>query len=110
MKYEGRGKRDFRRTLVASVLTAGDSAEVSRDVDLPSREPTPEFATEFADICNRLFDELADDLLKSIVQLRLTSHSNEEIAAKLGISKRTVERKLLIIRGRWERIANNVET
>ncbi len=38
LKYEGRGKRDFRRTLVASVLT--DSAELSQDVDLPSREPT----------------------------------------------------------------------
>jgi RNA polymerase sigma factor (sigma-70 family) len=110
LRHEGRDKRDFRRTQESACLTTANAEPSSGLVGLPGREPTPEFATEFADICNSLFDELGDELLKNIVQLRLTNHSNDEIAAKLGISKRTVERKLLIIRGRWERIASEVES
>jgi len=44
---------------------------------------------------------LSDDTLRSVATLRLEGYSNEEAAAKLDVSVRTVERKLRIIRQVW---------
>jgi DNA-directed RNA polymerase specialized sigma24 family protein len=76
---------------------------------LPSHEPTPEFAIEFADTCNSFVDGLHDESLKQVAQLRLTDHNNAEIAELLGLTRRTVERKLLIIKARWESLAAEVQ-
>lgn len=45
---------------------------------------------------------MTDDLQRGIAQLRLEGFSNQEIAQKLNISLRTVERKLGLIREAWE--------
>jgi hypothetical protein len=103
-KHELRGKRDARRTL-SEELFAERFPESSGLNSLPGREPTPEFAVEFADMCGMLLDALGDDNLCQIVQLRLTNHDNCEIARRLGMTRRTVERKLLVIRARWDRIS-----
>ncbi len=76
---------------------------------LPSHEPTPVFAAEFGDICNAMVDGLHDENLKQVAQLRLTDHNNAEIAELLGITRRTVERKLLIIKARWESMVAEVQ-
>ena len=44
---------------------------------------------------------LRDDAQREIVRLRLAGHTNEEIAQKLDISVRSVERKLKVIRDAW---------
>lgn len=109
-KYETREKRDVRRTLGESSLHKSNSQDLSSSGQvLPSREPTPEFAAEFADNCGRLLDELNDETLRQIVELRLTNHDNAEIADRLGMTRRTVERKLLLIRARWERLAQELD-
>lgn len=102
MKYETRDKRDCRRTLLESSLS---SSETTGRWEVVGHEPSPEFASEFAEVCGSLLDELQDENMKRIVQMRLTDHSNAEIAEKLGITRRTVERKLLVIRARWMRLA-----
>ena len=43
-----------------------------------------------------------EDQLRKIVILILHGHTNAEIAALLEVSERTVERKRVIIRRRWE--------
>jgi RNA polymerase sigma factor (sigma-70 family) len=103
IKYETRDKRDVRRTLAQSDRHQQSSSTAGWE--LISHEPSPEFASEFAEVCGSLLDELPDETMKRIVQLRLTDHTNAEIAEKLGITRRTVERKLLVIRARWLRIA-----
>ena len=65
---------------------------------LLSREPTPEFAAEFLETCETLFSALADPLLEQVVSLRLEGFTDEEIAAKMHCSRRTVQRRLEIIR------------
>ena len=66
-----------------------------------SREPTPEAAAQFAEAVERLLDDLEDTTLKTIALRRLEGHSSQEIGAELGISARSVDRKLEAIREIW---------
>lgn len=65
-------------------------------------EPTPDFAVLVAEQFQFLLGLLPDDDLRLIARLRLEEYTNAEIAARLGCSERTVERKLALIRGFWE--------
>ena len=64
-------------------------------------EPTPEFALEVAEECERRMACL-DDSLREIALYRLAGLTHVEIAAKLGCAVRTVERKAERIRAQWE--------
>ena len=66
-----------------------------------SREPTPEFAASVAEECRRLLDLLPNPDLRSIALAKMEGYSNEEIAEKLGCVRRTVERRLQLIRKLW---------
>lgn len=106
VRYETRSKRDVRRVVQNSVfaVTPALSAEdVSAGVEsLAGREPTPEFAAEIAETCESLLASLPDDKSRQIALLKLENHTAEEIAAKLGCTRRTVQRKLLVIRRTWQ--------
>jgi RNA polymerase sigma factor (sigma-70 family) len=67
-----------------------------------SSEPTPEQAIEIADECRRLLDRLGDAELRAIALWKLEGYTNDEIAAKLDCVRRTVERRLQLIRQIWE--------
>lgn len=64
-------------------------------------EPSPEFAIEVADELERLVWTLDDPSLREVVEKKLGGCTNEEIAEELGCSKRTVIRKLKLIRQEW---------
>jgi DNA-directed RNA polymerase specialized sigma24 family protein len=49
-----------------------------------------------------LLESLGDDTLRAVAVWRLEGYTNEEIAARLGCSLRTVANKLELIRMRWE--------
>jgi DNA-directed RNA polymerase specialized sigma24 family protein len=63
--------------------------------------PTPEFAAQVAEEYQRLFDRLGEEELRSIALWKLEGYTNEEIAAKLGCVRLTVQRKLRLIRDIW---------
>ena len=65
------------------------------------REPTPEFALQVAEECQRLLDRLGDEGLRSVALWKMEGYTVEEIAARLGCVPRTVERKLRAIRELW---------
>jgi DNA-directed RNA polymerase specialized sigma24 family protein len=65
-------------------------------------EPTPEFAAQVAEECQRLLDRLGDDELRDIAVWKMEGHTNEEIAERLGCALATVERRLRVIRKLWE--------
>jgi DNA-directed RNA polymerase specialized sigma24 family protein len=68
------------------------------------REPTPEFAAQVAEECQRLLDGLDDPELRQIALWKMEGDTNEDIAARLGVVLRTVERKLHLIRALvWSR-------
>ena len=78
---------------------SGDWAGISRFL---SREPTPAAAAQFADELEGLFSRLDDVMLRVIAFQKLQGMSSDEIAGSLEISKRTVDRKLRLIRAVWE--------
>jgi DNA-directed RNA polymerase specialized sigma24 family protein len=65
-------------------------------------EPTPEFAAQVAEGYRRLLDRLPDAGLRAVAQWKLEGYSSDEIAHKLGCVRRSVERKLQLIRSLWE--------
>ena len=64
-------------------------------------EPTPEVAAEVAENYESLMNDLPDNTLRRLAQLKFEGYSNREIAAELDCVERTVERKLARIRGIW---------
>jgi DNA-directed RNA polymerase specialized sigma24 family protein len=95
VRYERQQKR--RPTLNDPAADA-DSPELEA---ILSSEPTPEFAAQLAEECQRLLDGLGSAELAQIALWKMEGYANEEIAAKLGCVPRTVERKLRLIRGLW---------
>ena len=69
---------------------------------VPGPDPTPELAALMDEECRRLLDRLGQSELRSVALWKMEGYSNDEIAAKLGRSRGTVERKLKLIRQLWE--------
>ena len=69
--------------------------------EVVGREPTPQFAAEVAEQCQLLLGALGDDALRAVAVWKMEGHSNPEIAAKLGCSLSSVERKLRLVRRIW---------
>jgi DNA-directed RNA polymerase specialized sigma24 family protein len=76
-------------------------------VAVTSREPTPEFAALLAEECRVLLKRLDDDGLRAVAVAKMEGCTNQEVAAALTCSLRTVERKLQLIRNIWERNASD---
>jgi DNA-directed RNA polymerase specialized sigma24 family protein len=66
-----------------------------------SREPSPEDVARFTEDYHALLERLTGPALRTIAVRRLEGHSSEEIAAELGITARTVDRKLQLIQAIW---------
>jgi DNA-directed RNA polymerase specialized sigma24 family protein len=107
IRREGRQKRcgspPGDPTAVVSARDVAGRADADQLVD---QQATPEFVAQVAEECERLLGALGDAELKSIAVWKTEGYTNEEIAAKLGVVLRTVERKLHAIRQRWSDDAN----
>lgn len=57
--------------------------------------------TELAEQCERLLEQLDDEQLKQIAVMRMDGFLVDEIAQRLELSKRAVERRLQLIRRTW---------
>ncbi len=69
--------------------------------EIVGREPTPAFAAEVAEECERLLSRLTTAELRSIALRKMEGHTTAEIAAQLGCGRSTVERRLRLIRLLW---------
>jgi DNA-directed RNA polymerase specialized sigma24 family protein len=78
----------------------GDEPELDEVI---GREPSPDFAAQVAEECRRLLDALGDEEMRTIALCKMEGYTNGEIAKQLDCAPRTVERKLRLIRGRWEK-------
>jgi DNA-directed RNA polymerase specialized sigma24 family protein len=68
---------------------------------MPSPEPSPALAVEIDEEWNRLMEALHDEGLRLIALDRLAGYNDREIAARMGCTRRTIQRKLTIIRNAW---------
>jgi DNA-directed RNA polymerase specialized sigma24 family protein len=102
LRHQTRQKRGGGQVLGESALTDGKTAGEDGLARFLGREPTPDAAAEFADACDHLFQRLEDPVLKSIALRKLEGWTTEEIAGELSTTRRTVDRKLKLIRALWE--------
>jgi len=64
-------------------------------------EPTPEFSCQVREELDQRLAALGDPVLKEIALSKLDGHTTDEIARRLNVVPRTIERKLALIRRRW---------
>ncbi len=95
-KKRGGGKTQTESDLAGQTQ---DGTRTTVRLDEILSEVTP---PDFDLICEALLQRLHDEE-RGIVVLRLQGYSSQEIAARIGCSARSVQRKLEAVRGRWER-------
>jgi DNA-directed RNA polymerase specialized sigma24 family protein len=100
-RYEHQQRRNANQTLSESMLTPRDGGELGLIQSIASQEPTPAFAAEVADMSEYLVSQLPEPDLKRLVFLKLEGHTNEDAAEMMKITRRTVQRKLELIRRIW---------
>ncbi len=94
---------DQREKRAGAVLFSDLSPEGSSALAIErvvAMEPTPDFAVQVAEECGRLLKMLPADL-RPLAIWKMEGYTNEEIAARLQCVRRTVERKLRVIRSLW---------
>jgi DNA-directed RNA polymerase specialized sigma24 family protein len=64
-------------------------------------EPPPELAAQVAEEYRRLLDRLDNETLRAVAIWKMEGYTHDEIAARLGCVRFTVDRKLQTIRRIW---------
>src|SRR5262245_16765678 len=82
-QHEGRQKRGGGRLGGESALPQSPADGRALE-QVAGPEPTPAFAAQVAEECQRLLDRLGDDELRELAVAKLEGYTNVEIAAKLG--------------------------
>jgi DNA-directed RNA polymerase specialized sigma24 family protein len=98
VKHERRLKRGGGRVFGESDRAAGDGPDLAGVI---GAAPTPEFAAQVAEECERLLVALGDEGLRAVAVAKMEGFTNVEIADRLGCVPRTVERRLALIRSLW---------
>jgi RNA polymerase sigma-70 factor (ECF subfamily) len=101
VRFHYRQGRDVRRELVRhdNPQEPSDGMEAWQ----ADSDPTPAEAVAFADQMEQLLRDLGEEE-RCLVQLRLEGYTQEEIAAKIGCSERTVRRLLSRVRSQWKKL------
>ena len=86
-----------------SVLGKAEDDTAGGFEQIVSRQPTPELLASLDEEYLRLMSLLSDDVQRDIIGYRLSGYQVTEIASLVGISTRSVERKLHVVREIWSR-------
>jgi DNA-directed RNA polymerase specialized sigma24 family protein len=108
---EGRKKRGGGRVVDEAVLFgqgSGDDGSMAGLERIAGEGPSPEFAAMMAEECQRLLDSLDDDSLRQVALSRMEGYTNDEIADQLGCARRTIARRLDLIRKTWTSFVEEV--
>ncbi len=104
VQHDRRQKRGGGTVQGESAWHDGKAAGDERGIEqMVGAEPTPEFAAQMAEECQRLLARLPNDALRHVAVWKMEGFTNVEIAAKLGCVERSVERKLELIRSLWKK-------
>lgn len=63
--------------------------------------PEPSLEAMMNEQCHAMLKDLNDPVLELLVLLKMDGYTNDEIAERLGYSRRTVQRMLNIVRDAW---------
>ncbi|MEM6473158.1 MAG: ECF-type sigma factor [Planctomycetota bacterium] len=110
MRHQTRKKRGGGFVSGESTFLAGDGSEALAGIDgVADSAASPAMMAEFQNTCEALLDQLDDDMLRTVAMLRLEGYSVNEIAEKLECAKRSIERRLNLIRAIWQDAASGGE-
>lgn len=96
-----RQKRGGGQVRGESLFLNADDASALGLKDVMADDLTPAHLATLEEERSRLFRMLPDDLLRTVALKKLEGFQNAEIAQELGVSERTIERKLNRIRNIW---------
>lgn len=100
-RLESRQKRGGGRVVLETDLGVYQSDAFDMD-DIADREPTLDSVISLRDSCNYLIEiVLRDEKTRQVARLMLEGLTNAEIAKHVGVSSRTIERKINLIRILW---------
>ena len=102
-KRRATGKKRGGGMVRGESVFAGASDEAAGLDNFLAKEPTPELLVALAEEHVRLLRLLDDDTLRQVALAKMEGCTNEEIATQLGVTCRSVERKLNRIRAQWLR-------
>jgi DNA-directed RNA polymerase specialized sigma24 family protein len=97
-QHERRRKRGGGSVVGETELAATNSADTEGLMQFVGPEPTPEFAAMLVEQIQVLLDRMPDAVTRRMAELKLEGYTNEEIAAQLDVTTRTIERKLQLVR------------
>jgi RNA polymerase sigma factor (sigma-70 family) len=108
VRREGALKRGAGRVYAESQMPNARDGQSAFD-GIMADDPTPDFLAMLDEQFLRLLGLLRDDRLREIVILRLEGYTVAEIATRLSIGIRAVERKLQLIRAKFINDLNQSE-
>ena len=98
----GRQKRGGLVRIEAGGALGDDSEHDAPPIDrVAAPDPSPEFAAIVAEEFARLLDSLGEESLRQVALWKMDGYTVEEIADRLGCARRTVARRLDLIRKTW---------
>lgn len=101
VQFTWRKAKDYRAAETAQKRNHGLREETALEA-LQGNVSPPEIELMMAEECQKLFEQLQDESLVKVAVLKLEGWKNEEIAAELGYTRRTIQRMLVVIRGIWQ--------
>jgi DNA-directed RNA polymerase specialized sigma24 family protein len=100
--HERRKKRGGGKVRGHSALADGPGASHEGGFDRAlSRSPGPATLNVWAEEYERLLGLLGDGTLRQVTELKVQGYKVEEIAGRLGLARRTIHRKIHLIRKVW---------
>ena len=96
-----RQKRGGGQVRGESIFLNAEDASALGLADVIADDITPAHLATLEEERTRLFEALPDEVLRTVALKKLEGYQNAEIAADLGVSERTIERKLHRIRNLW---------
>lgn len=103
IKHQTRQKRGGGMVAGESIFKSGDDESVTPGIEqVPDESPCHITTAEFVNDCQVLFDMLEDEKLQMVAMLRIEGYSVDEIAERVGCARRSVERRLNLIRQIWK--------
>ena len=111
LRHQTRQKRGGGAVRGESVFMDPDETRRSAGISgVSDSMETADLSAELEEACDRLLDQLPDAQLRQIAVMRMDGFLVDEIAERLGLSKRATERRLQLIRRTWtEAAAENGE-
>lgn len=84
----------------------GDPSDRTSVSDVEDKRLTPEMEVLIDDQCATMLRSLGDPELQQAVLLKLEGYSNTEIADRMQLSRRTIQRMLSLVKDIWGRLTD----